>query len=228
MDIPQFAQRLSLGKQLFLTYPIFDRICTYLQPRELVRLRRTTKELSGFFESLFGSQWNINRPLTRFVSDPVAFRSGLFVHNAVISGSFALQFLDRVVWEESDLDIFDEFGPGAARIGEDSTKSENYEIQAPQPWDHLYGREPDIEEVHIHAPEENHQANTCVYVRTCIRTPKDQKQRKIQLIVSRRHKSPLSVIFGFYTTAVINILTVRNIVMHRNPRHIFPFQRLIS
>lgn len=33
-------------------------------------------------------------------------------HNALISGSFALQFFERVTWPKSDLDLFVEQGPG--------------------------------------------------------------------------------------------------------------------
>lgn len=34
-------------------------------------------------------------------------------HDALISGSFALQFFERVLWKESDLDMFVQQGHGA-------------------------------------------------------------------------------------------------------------------
>jgi hypothetical protein len=34
-------------------------------------------------------------------------------HDALISGSIALQFFERVVWRESDLDIYVQYGPKA-------------------------------------------------------------------------------------------------------------------
>lgn len=134
----QVEQTIPSWERIFLTYPIFDRICTYLQPRELVRLRSTTKKLSSSFESLFKTQWNINRSLMRFVYNPVAFRSTLSRQNAIISGSFALQFFDRVVWDGSDLDIYVEDGPGVEELEEYLTKSEDYELQKQKPGADMY------------------------------------------------------------------------------------------
>ena len=48
----------------------------------------------------------MNRALRHFVDDPCLFRSKLGEYDALVSGSFALQFFDRVFWPESDLDIF--------------------------------------------------------------------------------------------------------------------------
>lgn len=93
-------------QNVFTLYPIFESICGYLPPRDIVTLQKTTKQLSGSFETLFKTQWNINRLLKRFVVNPTAFRSAMAEVNAIISGSFALQFFERVEWTESDLDIY--------------------------------------------------------------------------------------------------------------------------
>ena len=37
---------------------------------------------------------------------PVGFHSQMVRFNALLSGSFALQFFDRVVWKDSDLDVY--------------------------------------------------------------------------------------------------------------------------
>ena len=52
------------------------------------------------------AQWNIDKYLHRFVSDPKKFRSQLGAYDALVSGSLALQFFERVVWPDSDLDVF--------------------------------------------------------------------------------------------------------------------------
>lgn len=93
-------------KDIFLCYPIFDNICAYLDPNDILFFRLTTKQLSSSFDSLFKTQWNINRQLTRFVKDPVGFRSKLAEHDALMSGSFALQFFERRSWLDSNLDIY--------------------------------------------------------------------------------------------------------------------------
>ena len=52
------------------------------------------------------TQWNIDKKLARFFKNPIIFREELAKQEALIAGSFAVQFFDRVVWEGSDLDIF--------------------------------------------------------------------------------------------------------------------------
>lgn len=87
-------------------YPVFDRICSYLGIEDIISLTRTCKRLSSLYQVLLSTQWNVDRALRRFVDNPHQFRSKLGEYNAIVSGSFALQFFDRVVWPESDLDIF--------------------------------------------------------------------------------------------------------------------------
>ncbi|KAA8575381.1 hypothetical protein EYC84_004550 [Monilinia fructicola] len=124
----------SLGwEDVFLCYPIFDNICAHLDPQDILFLRRTTKKLSPSFESLFNTQWNVNRQLTRFVNDPVNFRSKLAKHDALISGSFALQFFERRFWHDSDLDIYVD-GSNELRspdpIGEYLVEREGYKLRS--------------------------------------------------------------------------------------------------
>lgn len=40
------------------------------------------------------------------MKDPFGFRSKIGQNGAIISGSFALQYFARVMWEEADLDIW--------------------------------------------------------------------------------------------------------------------------
>ncbi|CZR53261.1 uncharacterized protein PAC_03139 [Phialocephala subalpina] len=86
--------------------------------------------LSTPFETLFKTQWNINRNLGRFVSNPVAFRSVMACHEAFISGSFALQFFARTTWKESDLDIYVSEHPPerAAALGNHLIEREGYAL----------------------------------------------------------------------------------------------------
>ncbi|EPE34587.1 hypothetical protein GLAREA_10281 [Glarea lozoyensis ATCC 20868] len=85
---------------------IFDTLCAYLEPREILSLRATAKEFTVLYPSICFSQFNIKRLIRRFVQDPVALRSKLGQYNALISGSTALQLFERVVWRDSDLDIY--------------------------------------------------------------------------------------------------------------------------
>lgn len=49
--------------------------------------------------------WDIECALQRFVLNPRGFREKLRDVDGIISGGFALQFLARVTWTESDLDV---------------------------------------------------------------------------------------------------------------------------
>lgn len=86
-------------------YPIGIRICSLLSISDIINISRTCKALSGYYQSLLPSQWNINRSLASFVKDVIGFRSQMARSGALISGSFALQFFRRVYWIYSDLDI---------------------------------------------------------------------------------------------------------------------------
>ncbi len=47
-------------------------------------------------------------------------------YDALISGTFVLQYFERVLWEESDLDIFIKQGDGADASGRYLVKEEGY------------------------------------------------------------------------------------------------------
>lgn len=197
-------------EQAFTAYPIFDRICAYLQPREIVNFQRTTKRLSGSFESLFKTQWNINRALHRCVADPARFRSEMARHNAIISGSFALQFLDRVIWDDSDLDVYVETEIGSKELGDYLSTFENYRLEEPVEGADTYHEVKGLSQVRFPAivAGENLLINE-LKINTYIRKGKKGKGAKIQVIETLFDRSPLSVILtGYYTTAVVNIITV--------------------
>ena len=86
--------------------PIFRALTTYLGVAEIVYLSRTCKQLSTLYAELRPRLWDVDRSLRRFVDDPKSLRSEMARSEALISGSFALQFFERVQWEASDLDIF--------------------------------------------------------------------------------------------------------------------------
>ena len=86
-------------------YPISTRISRILSISDIINLTRTCKAFAHLYKSLLSSQWNIDKRLARFVNNITRFRSQMASFNALISGSFALQFFDRVRWSGSDLDI---------------------------------------------------------------------------------------------------------------------------
>lgn len=93
-------------------FPIVNRICEMLPIADVINLTRTCKQLCGLYKALVPAQWSINRKLQRFVRDPQGFRTQMSKCDALISGSFAVQYFERVTWKDSDLDVFVRYGLG--------------------------------------------------------------------------------------------------------------------
>ena len=105
--------------------PVFDIIFSDLSPASLIRFGRTCR-LARDAVSVFSKRaFNINQHLSRFFSNPIGFRSLQAKTGTLISGSNALQFLDRTFYPESDLDIYTH--PGHAReVGDWLVQKEGY------------------------------------------------------------------------------------------------------
>ncbi|KAK6353493.1 hypothetical protein TWF696_005456 [Orbilia brochopaga] len=99
-------------------------LCSLLPPTKLYRIcdvpeifENITKDLSTinllnlvssckyFYQKKY-EIWNINKHLRHFLRQPVAFRSLMATHHALVSGSDALQFFARTRFASSDLDVY--------------------------------------------------------------------------------------------------------------------------
>jgi hypothetical protein len=126
----QFSQKQSTQPiDVLDNYAIFNRLCLHLDIARILPLKRVTKKWSGHISTHLKERWNINKKLRRFVANPHRFRTELGRHDALISGSFVIQFFDGVVWEESDLDIYIH-EVEAAELGHYLVTEESYELQA--------------------------------------------------------------------------------------------------
>lgn len=74
------------------------------------------------------NRFNINAKLKRFNLDPVAFRTALGHSGALISGSFALQFLLGTVWKGTDLDVMVEKGTNMEMLGAFLIEQEGFAV----------------------------------------------------------------------------------------------------
>ena len=81
--------------------PLLDMVLQYLSPGDVARLQCTSKVISDALIAWKRSVYNINRFLERFFKDPVAFRVLQAQTDLLISGSSALQFMDRYVLNPS-------------------------------------------------------------------------------------------------------------------------------
>lgn len=91
--------------------PIYDSLQECMPPDTAILLSRTCKQLyNAYTRQWTVGKWSINSRLAKLVDNPNVLRWNMAHYNALISGSFAMQFFDRLTWEASDLDIFVETG----------------------------------------------------------------------------------------------------------------------
>ncbi|MCJ1431534.1 hypothetical protein MMC27_000887 [Xylographa pallens] len=194
-------------------YPVFRCLCSYLGIAEIIALTRTCKKLSGLYQLLLKTQWKVDHGLLRFVKSPARFRSQMGQHSALVSGSFAVQFFERVTWEDSDLDIFVKGGAGAEAFGKYLIETEDYELQAAKEQED-YENDPMKAELLKVASIFLTPFRPCLgyslyhkQVETYLRSDSlNSNVSKIQLVHTR--STPAQVILrGFYTTVVVNIIS---------------------
>ena len=126
MSFPPWKRVEPTFSDVFLTnrvIPARTAFARCLSAADLIQLADTCHFARDAF---YKSPRNINSKLRAFLAQPIAFRSRLAQCNALISGSFALQFFEGVIWPESDLDIFVEDGPGSRSLCDYLTNEEGY------------------------------------------------------------------------------------------------------
>ena len=92
--------------QIFARHPIHDNILRRLSAASLARMACVSRDVRAATLDFTARAYNLDRRLARFFGDPAAFRALMARTRVVISGSFALQFLDRSFYPESDLDLY--------------------------------------------------------------------------------------------------------------------------
>lgn len=85
---------------------IIDCILSFCTSGTIFRISRTCSSSRLAILSYLQRAFNINRHLSRYFSDPLGFRLVQSRTGTIISGSNALQFLDRSFYPESDLDVY--------------------------------------------------------------------------------------------------------------------------
>lgn len=95
-----------LYARIFSRAPIYDLVLSCLSPRSLVWLARTCRVVYFAVAEFKGRAFNVNTHFSRYFSNPIAFRSLQARTNTLVSGSNALQFLDRTFYPEADLDLY--------------------------------------------------------------------------------------------------------------------------
>ncbi|EIW78038.1 hypothetical protein CONPUDRAFT_168000 [Coniophora puteana RWD-64-598 SS2] len=98
------------ANQIFSRAPIYETILSELSPRQLIRTSWACQTAHDAVQAFIHHEYDVNRHLSRYFSDPLAFRSLQARTGTLISGSNALQFLDRSLYPEADLDVYTHSG----------------------------------------------------------------------------------------------------------------------
>ncbi|KAI1098501.1 hypothetical protein F4804DRAFT_350322 [Jackrogersella minutella] len=174
-------------------YPARHRFMPLLSTKDIIRLCQTSWTIR---RAIMDNEWDINTKLERFIRYPYQFRSQLGRSDAFISGSFALQFFERIAYPESDLDILVQDSESLESLSEFITTVEGYKMTRDE------------------SPYKDAQS---IYIRTVqtymYQATRDDKidgkktgQSKVQFIVT--HDIPLlTALRHFYTTALMNFIT---------------------
>ena len=99
-------KRMTPSTLISNMYPVQTAVLNCLNAADLVRIGKTSKELWEAFHHFARRAYNIDLYLLPFIPDPDSFRKMQCDTGAIISGSFALQFLTREVWPNTGLDVF--------------------------------------------------------------------------------------------------------------------------
>ena len=165
MDVDEEDSQLVQHRYIesaFTRPPVYDAIFSCCSPGDFIRFGRTCHAARGAMYNFSSRAFNINRHLLRFFPNPIDFRSLQARTGTLISGSNALQFLDRTFYPESDLDLYTH--PGHSRevglwlirwagykFAPNSSQAPNFDALVTDDWDGLarrYDAETDVDLVH--------------------------------------------------------------------------------
>ncbi|EJD35694.1 hypothetical protein AURDEDRAFT_92975 [Auricularia subglabra TFB-10046 SS5] len=113
------AGTLDAGLKLLTSPPVFDVLYASCSPGELARIAKTCAGAHQAVDNYLTHTLNVNKLLApRYFSEDevLEFRSLQAKLQFLISGSTALQLLDRTVYPKSDLDVYT-FPTDAAEVG---------------------------------------------------------------------------------------------------------------
>ncbi|KAI1367179.1 hypothetical protein F5Y08DRAFT_336848 [Xylaria arbuscula] len=181
-------------RMLLSQYPMRTRIFGELDTKSILNLCRTS---SGLRADIYSYRWDINRRLERFFQNPTVFRSALGQADALITGSFALQFFTNKFWPESDLDINVQDGPGVVILGK-FLEAEGYELigNRGEPFS-------DYEEVIVRL---KHIRRILTFIKPQDISNDSSLELKVQLIVTCE-QPVLAILGSYYTSCVVNFIT---------------------
>ncbi|KAG1815347.1 hypothetical protein EV424DRAFT_1412293 [Suillus variegatus] len=217
----QRPPRASRMKHVFSNAPIYDSIFRNLSPRTLVRLSRTCHMIHEAVTRFCQRAYNINRHLSRYFPDPLSFRSLQARTGLIISGSSALQFLDRSFYPESDLDIY--CHPGHVyevlewmesfwyRFEPHKYQDASWRSQVSADWDGTVSRIRVLDPLHYLHEEDRVRSTRYSNIAEVYNFKRfmiiDEELVALQVQVIETINNPIDTIMKYHSTCVMNIIT---------------------
>jgi hypothetical protein len=196
---------------IFSRPPIFDIIFSFLSPRSLIRIGRTCRLAKTSVSLFYARAFNINRHLSHFFTNPIAFRSLQARTATLISGSNAVQFLDRSFYPESDLDLY--VHPGHSKeVGMWLIEREGYTFvpnqrQRDEEFDFVDAELPELTPWNSTGPTatddfrvEHYRISGLSEVYTFIKAPENGVTLPLKVQIMAAEKTPLQCILGFHSS----------------------------
>lgn len=196
----------------FSRRPIYDGIFSGISAVDITRVGCTSRLLHAAAQEYSVRAYSINRHLSRFFNDPIGFRSLQAQTGTLISGSNALQFMDRTIWPDSDMDVYTH--PGfAKRVGQWLIEKEGFVfapsaeqpatfLEAIPPWTPFHERK-EIDEI-VEDAMAGMYPGTGIHAIYTFKKDKEDRTLSIQIISS--NESPFACILGFHSSMYYGIL----------------------
>ncbi|THH12657.1 hypothetical protein EW146_g7487 [Bondarzewia mesenterica] len=213
LDVNFPAELNDVFLQCIISNPtIYDLIFAHSSPATIIRFSWTCTDALTAVHSYYRRAYNINRHLSHFFRDPEAFRVLQARTNTLISGSNALQFIDRTFYPESDLDIYvplrhsHEVADWLLGVGyvfrPHATQSEDLAAAIR----HMQVADAALEGGFASGYRMRGVVGVCDFLkRRDEESAVDAQPLKIQVIVAAR--TPAEVVINFHSTCVMNVIS---------------------
>ncbi|KAG2023156.1 hypothetical protein CC2G_000842 [Coprinopsis cinerea AmutBmut pab1-1] len=198
----------ELVEEIFNCPPIYNSIFACLSPPDIYRVRLSSRMLRDAVDHFHNLAYNINRHLSHFFKDPKAFRQLQAKEHFLISGSNALQFMDRSFYPKSDMDIF-AYPESVKELGLYLVKSEGYQFE-PREKQAKKFEDVDIKQRDLTASALRRWGSQHAWLYTSgmnelFRFKRPSDDVEVQIISTS--KSPLDCILHFHSSCVMNFIS---------------------
>jgi len=203
---------------------LYDRIFDACSPASMFRLGRVGTLSRAAQKDYMKRAFDVNKHFGRFFADPLSFRQLQAATSLVVSGSNALQFMNRCVYPEADLDLYVDvqhaymvckwlvdrrqmytFNPGEGQDRDIEIAWNQFEDVLDNFILPLEGSSPGFHRAD--SADGIYRINSVVAVWSFTRRSSidPSLERKVQVIMTGRN--PLVCILTFHSTAVMNAIT---------------------